>query len=196
MKDPCPCPCVQQERTTHSSKSVTCRMSRDQRIRDNWALLYAAEQATKQGSHVAVCFNLVDSFLFAGARQFGFMLRGLQELAPKLEKANIRFHFLRGDPVKTVPKLVQDLHASLLVTDMSPLRLGKEWRQGVASKVKVPFHEVDAHNVVPVRCCTLPLLGLAVLDIEPPGPENSGSIAGTPQKMVCLSGIVHAGLLT
>jgi deoxyribodipyrimidine photo-lyase len=126
-------------------------MSRDQRIRDNWALLYAAEQATKRNSHVAVCFNLVDSFLSAGARQFGFMLRGLQELAPKLEKANIRFHFLRGEPTETVPKLVKDLDASLLVTDMSPLRLGKEWRLGVASRLKIPFHEVDAHNIVPVR---------------------------------------------
>ena len=35
------------------------RMSRDQRVRDNWALIYAAEAAAKRGVPVAVAFNLV-----------------------------------------------------------------------------------------------------------------------------------------
>ena len=34
-------------------------MSRDQRVRDNWALIYAAEAAAKRGVPVAVAFNLV-----------------------------------------------------------------------------------------------------------------------------------------
>ena len=34
-------------------------MSRDQRVRDNWALLHAAEAAAKRGVPVAVAFNLV-----------------------------------------------------------------------------------------------------------------------------------------
>lgn len=57
---------------------------------------------------------------------------------------------LAGDPLETVPQLVKDTGASLLVTDFAPLRLGRHWREGVAAKIKVPFHEVDAHNVVPV----------------------------------------------
>ena len=128
-------------------------MSRDQRIRDNWALLHAAEVALQGDHKVSVCFNLVDEFLDAGARQFGFMLRGLRELCPKLERANIRFHLLRGDPGKTVPELVKELDASLLVTDQSPLRLPQKWRDDVKRAVPCPFHEVDAHNVVPVRTC-------------------------------------------
>ena len=70
-------------------------MSRDQRMRDNWALLHAAEAAQASGGRVAVAFNLVDRYLNAGARQFGFMLRGLREMAPKLEAANIRFYLLQ-----------------------------------------------------------------------------------------------------
>lgn len=35
------------------------RMSRDQRVRDNWALLHAAELAAQNGAPVAVAFNLV-----------------------------------------------------------------------------------------------------------------------------------------
>lgn len=34
-------------------------MSRDQRVKDNWALLHACEQAAKTGAAVAICFNLV-----------------------------------------------------------------------------------------------------------------------------------------
>ena len=36
-----------------------CRMSRDQRSKDNWALLYACEVAQRSGSNVVVAFNLV-----------------------------------------------------------------------------------------------------------------------------------------
>lgn len=35
------------------------RMSRDQRVRDNWALIYAAQAAAKRGVPVAVAFSLV-----------------------------------------------------------------------------------------------------------------------------------------
>ena len=34
-------------------------MSRDQRARDNWALLHTAELAAQSGAPVAVAFNLV-----------------------------------------------------------------------------------------------------------------------------------------
>ena len=34
-------------------------MSRDQRVRDNWALIYAAQAAAQRGVPVAVAFNLV-----------------------------------------------------------------------------------------------------------------------------------------
>ncbi|KIY94077.1 deoxyribodipyrimidine photo-lyase [Monoraphidium neglectum] len=133
-------------------------MSRDQRMRDNWALLHALEQAGKKGAPAAVAFNLVPEFLGAGARQFVFMLKGLREMAPRLEAHGIPFFLLqardsnfKGDPAATIPKLVRDTGAGLLVTDYSPLRLGRQWRDQVSAALgAVPFHEVDAHNVVPV----------------------------------------------
>ncbi|KAI8472372.1 MAG: class II photolyase [Monoraphidium minutum] len=126
-------------------------MSRDQRMRDNWALLHALEQAGARGAPTAVAFNLVPEYLGAGARQFVFMLKGLREMAPRLEAQGIPFFLLRGDPTVTIPKLVKDTGAGLLVTDYGPLRLGRKWRTEVSSKLgSVLFHEVDAHNVVPV----------------------------------------------
>lgn len=61
-------------------------MFRDQRLRDNWALIHAVDQANKANVPVAVAFNLFDQFLGAKARQLGFMLRGLQQLHRDIEE--------------------------------------------------------------------------------------------------------------
>lgn len=124
-------------------------MSRDQRVTDNWALLYACEAAARTGAPVAVAFNLVPEFLGAGARQFGFMLRALRLLEPKLRALGIPLFMLSGDPTKTIPELAGSAGAALMVCDYSPLRLGRAWRDGVAERLSCPFHEVDAHNIVP-----------------------------------------------
>ncbi|XP_054061324.1 deoxyribodipyrimidine photo-lyase-like isoform X2 [Rissa tridactyla] len=56
-------------------------MSRDQRVQDNWAFLYAQRLALKQKLPLHVCFCLVPKFLDATIRHYGFMLKGLQEVA-------------------------------------------------------------------------------------------------------------------
>ncbi len=72
-------------------------MFRDQRLRDNWALIHAVEEANKAGVPVAVAFNLFDQFLGAKARQLGFMLRGLKQLQRDLhEKLQIPFFLFQA----------------------------------------------------------------------------------------------------
>jgi hypothetical protein len=56
-------------------------VSRDQRVRDNWALLYAQELALSPGQPLGVVFCLAPAFLGAILRQYGFMLKGLQDAA-------------------------------------------------------------------------------------------------------------------
>jgi deoxyribodipyrimidine photo-lyase len=73
-------------------------MSRDQRAADNWALLHALEAASSGSRPVAVVFNLLPEFLSAGARHFGFMLRGLRETAATLQQQGVPFFLVRGDP--------------------------------------------------------------------------------------------------
>lgn len=73
----------------------------------------------------------VPEYLVAGARQFGFMLRGLKLMQPKLEALNIPFFLVKGDPIKTIPDLCKKLKAGCLVTDFASLRLGREWRDEV-----------------------------------------------------------------
>ncbi len=72
---------------TYQSGPVVYWLSRDQRARDNWALLYAQELALEQQAPLAVVFNLVPQFLAATYRHYDFMLRGLAETAARLERA-------------------------------------------------------------------------------------------------------------
>lgn len=79
-------------------------MFRDQRIRDNWALIHAVDQANK------------------------------------------------GEAIDTIPNFLKECGASLLVTDFSPLRDVRSWKEKICERVdeSVTVHEVDAHNIVPL----------------------------------------------
>ena len=124
-------------------------MSRDQRVHDNWAIIHAQQIAFDKGKPLVVVFNLVDDFLEATIRQYGFMLKGLQEVETELNKYNIPFYLLKGDPKKEIPKFIDENNSSVLVSDFDPLRIKRIWKKEVANKIKIPFYEVDAHNIVP-----------------------------------------------
>lgn len=125
-------------------------MRRDQRVRDQWALLHAQDLALARGRPLLVAFNLVPEFLGAARRQFAFMLAGLQEVAADLADLRIPFLLLEGDPVQNLPDLAVRVAAGAVVTDFNPLRISRTWEQAVAARLQVPLHIVDAHNVVPV----------------------------------------------
>ncbi|KAK1436167.1 hypothetical protein QVD17_01945 [Tagetes erecta] len=128
-------------------------MFRDQRLRDNWALIHAVDQANRLNVPVAVAFNLFDQFLGAKARHLGFMLRGLQQLHHEIEQTlQIPFFLFQGEAIDTIPQFVNECGASLLVTDFSPLRQVRGWKEEMIKRVPdyVSIHEVDAHNIVPL----------------------------------------------
>jgi deoxyribodipyrimidine photo-lyase len=124
-------------------------MSRDQRVRDNWALLYAQELALSMGRPLGVVFCLAPAFLGATLRQYGFMLKGLREVARDLDDLNIPFFLLRGNPSQELAHFVENQPVGAVVSDFSPLRLVREWRSTVAKNLNVSLEEVDAHNIVP-----------------------------------------------
>jgi deoxyribodipyrimidine photo-lyase len=124
-------------------------MSRDQRAEDNWALLFAQERALEQEVPLIVCFCLAGSFLGAPWRAYDFMLRGLRETSRTLNRAHIPFVLLTEEPHETLPPLLADLSASLLVMDFDPLRIKRIWQERVLERISIPSYEVDAHNVVP-----------------------------------------------
>jgi len=132
-----------------STGAVVYWMSRDQRVQDNWALLFAQETAIENKASLTVVFCLVPSFLNATIRHYGFMLKGLQEVASTLGKKNIAFHLLTGNPEREIPSFIMKNKSSTLVTDFDPLRTKREWKDRVSLKINIPFYEVDAHNIVP-----------------------------------------------
>ncbi len=131
------------------SGPVVWWIQRDQRLRDNWAALYAHGQAKRLGVPLVACFALSPGFLGATLRQYDFMLGGLEELERDLAARHVPFKLLSGDPGEAVPGLARKLGASLIVTDFNPLRLPRQWRERVSAASPCPVHEVDAHNVVP-----------------------------------------------
>ena len=124
-------------------------MSRDQRVRDNWALIAAQELALSKKVPLAVLFCLVPSFLDAAMRQYAFMLSGLKEVQRALSDIAIPFFVPTGDPGAAIPDFVNHHGVSILVTDFDPLRIKREWKRDVAGAIAIPFLEVDAHNIVP-----------------------------------------------
>jgi len=126
-------------------------MSRDQRVEDNWAFLYALSKSEERNCAFAVVFCLVDEFLNAAQRQYDFMLKGLSEVDEKLRRMNIPFVILKGYPEIVLPKFISINNIGLVVSDFDPLKIKQEWKQKLKSTLNIPFHEVDAHNIVPCR---------------------------------------------
>jgi deoxyribodipyrimidine photo-lyase len=124
-------------------------MSRDQRAHDNWALLFAQKMSLASHAPLVVIFCLVPRFLEATARQYLFMLKGLQEVEKDLATKNVPFFLLTGSPEEKIPAFVKHYDVSQLVTDFDLLRIKQAWKKKVGEKITIPFSEVDAHNIVP-----------------------------------------------
>jgi deoxyribodipyrimidine photo-lyase len=128
---------------------VVCWISRDQRVRDNWCLLFASELAASRRVPLHAVFCLAPGFLGAARRHYSFMLRGLEPLESSLSERGIPFHLLTGDPAREIPSFAGELNACAVVCDFDPLRLKRRWKSGVARALEVALFEVDTHNIVP-----------------------------------------------
>ena len=124
-------------------------MNRDQRVNDNWALIHAQELAISQSAPLAAVFCLAPRFMGAGSRQYHFMLAGLKEVEQSLSRLGIAFCLLYGDPAVKIPQFLVECGAGALISDFSPLRISRGWKNAIAARITIPFYEVDAHNVIP-----------------------------------------------
>jgi len=131
------------------SGPVVYWMQRDQRAEDNWALLYAQQQAEARGVQLAVVFSLTKSFGDASLRHYDFMLRGLEETALDLAKRNIPFVLVHGSPEETIPAFVTQHNVGELVCDFNTLRFTRAWRDDIAASVGCKMTEVDTRNIIP-----------------------------------------------
>jgi deoxyribodipyrimidine photo-lyase len=124
-------------------------MSRDQRVHDNWALLFAQNLAEEEKEPLVVVFNLIPKFLGAALRQYDFLLSGLKEIEKQLIDYNIPFFLLNGEPGIEIPKFINKNGIGCLVSEFDPLKIKRIWKRDTAKQINIPFYEVDAHNIVP-----------------------------------------------
>jgi deoxyribodipyrimidine photo-lyase len=124
-------------------------MSRDQRVNDNWALIFAQNIAVENKQSLIVVFCLANDFPGAAIRHYSFMLEGLEKVEQDLQKFNISFLLFNGHPADKIPEFLNNIGAGALITDFDPLRIKRKWKADVAEKITVPFFEVDAHNIIP-----------------------------------------------
>lgn len=124
-------------------------MSRDQRIADNWALLWAQQEALVRRKGLVVVFCLITDYPGATRPHYRFMIEGLLELPEKLRPLNIGFRLLEQSPEEILPGFLQQLDAHALVSDFDPLRIKQQWKKQLGGNLPMPFYEVDTHNIIP-----------------------------------------------
>ncbi len=124
-------------------------MQEAQRAEYNHALEYAVQRANELGQRLLVVFGLTDDYPDANLRHYAFLLEGLQDVKEELKKRNIKFVVRRGSPDEVA--LGAGKNASLIVCDMSYLRLQKKWRENVAEGADCLVVQVETEVVVPVE---------------------------------------------
>ena len=125
-------------------------MDRDQRVQDNWALLFAREMACQTDGPLMVVTCLKPLPEDSTTRQGRFMIAGLREVEAELAKLEIPLHVSTDDAESTLSELVDKHDVAAVITDLNPLREGQSVRSTLADILSVPLYEVDAHNIVPV----------------------------------------------
>ncbi len=133
----------------HGAGPVVYWMSRDQRVTDNWCLLWAQQEAMIRQRGLLVVFCMIPNYPGATLRHYRFMLKGLEELQEKLNQFNISFRILEQSPEEILPSFLRQIDAHVLVTDFDPLRIKQRWKEQLINRLTVPFYEVDTHNVIP-----------------------------------------------
>ncbi|XP_037716556.1 deoxyribodipyrimidine photo-lyase-like [Drosophila subpulchrella] len=135
-----------------SQGGIVYWMSRDARVQDNWALLFAQRLALKLELPLSVVFCLVPKFLNATIRHYKFMMGGLQEVEQQCRSLDIPFHLLMGNAAENLPEFVKSKDIGAVICDFAPLRLPRKWVEDVGKALpkSVPLVQVDAHNVVPL----------------------------------------------
>ncbi len=137
------------EKSVEDGDYVLYWMQEAQRAEFNHALEYAVQKANELEQRLLVVFGLMDGYPEANLRHYTFMLEGLQDVYEALKERKIKFAVRRGSPDDVALEFGKD--ASLIVCDMSYLRLQKEWRERVAEEAGCLVAQVETEVVVPVE---------------------------------------------
>lgn len=142
-----------QKLSSGKSSQGTCVlyvMSRDQRVRDNYALLAAQSKARSLELPLVVGFILYPASRTRSKEHVAFMIEGLEQLAADLAQRNIPLICKKDAAQRGAQQLLDQLEPAAVYCDFSPLRSPRKRAQILADVASCPVFVVDTHNVVPL----------------------------------------------
>jgi deoxyribodipyrimidine photo-lyase len=126
-------------------------MSRDQRVRDNHALLLAQHKAIDLQLPLYVVFNLLPSVGVRAREHYEFMMTGLHEVATDLQKLGIAFVMTSGNARDSLPKLFKNIQPAHIYFDFNPMHGVRVMQKALADSVEISCTVVDTHNIIPAH---------------------------------------------
>lgn len=135
--------------TEAGGRCVLLWVQRAKRAVANPAANLAVAIGDRLGVPVVAAFCLAPAYPRATLRAYHFMAEGLRELPEAFAARGIGWALRVAEPVEAIPALARELGAAAVVTDQDPLRLGREWRAGVAARLGVPLVAVETDTVAP-----------------------------------------------
>lgn len=124
-------------------------MSRDQRVRDNFALIAAQEKALSLKLPLVVCFVFEPRLGNRSQEQSLYMLKGLQQVATDLSKLKISFIYKVGWCYANYKATIKQLKPATIFFDFSPLGNAQLIQSKIAKLKLCEVVLVDTHNIIP-----------------------------------------------
>jgi len=124
-------------------------MGLSQRAVFNPALEHAVDQANARGLPTLVCYGIAEGFPEVNARHWTFLLQGMAEIGPALERRGIAFVARRAPPVETALRYAAD--AALVVCDRNYLKPIKRFYDDFVARAPCRVVQVEGDAVVPVE---------------------------------------------
>ncbi len=141
-------------------------ITREFRSEDNWSLIFAQYLALEHKQKLVILINLLEEKNIDYIKPFNFYIEGLFELKNNFEKLNVPVYLNYGNSKDSIPAFLSKINASALVTDFFPLKYYQFLVKNIIEKIKIPFYEIDSHNIVPCRIAS-PKLEFAAYTIRP-----------------------------
>lgn len=138
------------KRIAENGECVLYVMSRDQRTRDNHALLEAQAEALEYKLPLAVVFNVLPATRYRRREHYDFMISGLKEVEIRLRKKQIPFVVTIGSMTKSIGELAHELKPRSVYFDFSPLRGPRAAQKQLSANLDCRVAVVDTHNIIPV----------------------------------------------
>ena len=124
-------------------------MGLSQRASFNPALEHAIDEANDRQLPVLVCYGIAEGFPEVNARHWAFLLQGMAQIGPALERRGIGFVARREPPVQTALRYAKQ--AALVVCDRNYLKPIRRFYADFVAQAPCRVVQVEGDVVVPVE---------------------------------------------